>query len=213
MIDAATLQTVERPGTESFVGRYEAAEVTLRTKKPVAFDTVNEVMATGRFVLVDGFDVAGGGVIVADSYPRHTADSLHKSHNIFWTSGRVTAAQRALLQGHAGRVVWLTGLSCSGKTTIATELEREVFERGKSGYVLDGDNVRHGLCADLAFSPRGSSREYPSGWRGGQALCGCGSDLRDGLYLPLPRRPRRAPPQPAARSVRRGVFQHPGRGV
>jgi bifunctional enzyme CysN/CysC len=154
VIDAATLQTVERPGSKPCVNRHEAAELTLRTTKPVAFDAIDEVAATGRFVIVDGFDIAGGGVIVQDNYPRRTADSLHKSHNIYWTSGRVSAEQRALRQGHAGRVVWLTGLSCSGKTTIAAELERELFERGKLVYVLDGDNVRHGLCADLAFSPR-----------------------------------------------------------
>jgi bifunctional enzyme CysN/CysC len=154
VIDASTLQTVQRPATESFVGRHEAAELTLRTKKPVAFDAVNEVAATGRFVIVDGFDVAGGGVIVPDNYPRRTADSLHKSHNIFWVSGRVTPAQRMLQHGHAGRVLWLTGLSCSGKSTIATELERELFKRGRLVYVLDGDNMRHGLCADLGFSPR-----------------------------------------------------------
>jgi adenylyl-sulfate kinase len=59
-----------------------------------------------------------------------------------------------LQHGHAGRVVWLTGLSCSGKSTIATELERELFKRGRLVYVLDGDNMRHGLCADLGFSPR-----------------------------------------------------------
>jgi bifunctional enzyme CysN/CysC len=154
VIDASTLQTVQRPGSEPFVGRHEAAELTLRTKKPVAFDAIGEVAATGRFVIVDGFDLAGGGVIVPDNYPRRTADSLHKSHNIFWTSGRVTPEQRALHHGHAGRVVWLTGLSCSGKTTIAAELERELFAQGKLIYALDGDNVRHGLCADLAFSPR-----------------------------------------------------------
>ena len=78
---------------------------------------------------------------------------MHKSPNIHWTSGHVTAAQRALRHGHPGRVVWLTGLSCSGKTTIAAELERRLFEHGQLVYVLDGDNLRHGLCADLAFSP------------------------------------------------------------
>jgi bifunctional enzyme CysN/CysC len=154
VIDASTLQTVQRPPAEVFVGRHEAAELTLKTNKPVAFDAVNEVAATGRFVIVDGFDVAGGGVIVPNNYPRRTADTLHKSHNIFWTSGRVTPAQRTLRNGHGGRVLWLTGLSCSGKSTIATELERELFERGKLVYVLDGDNMRHGLCNDLGFSPR-----------------------------------------------------------
>ena len=154
VIDAPTLQTIQRPPAEACVGRHEAAELTLKTKKPVAFDAVNEVAATGRFVIVDGFDVAGGGVIVPNSYPRRTADTLHKSHNIFWTSGRVTPVQRALRHGHGGRVVWLTGLSCSGKTTIAAELERALFEHGKLVYVLDGDNMRHGLCNDLGFSPR-----------------------------------------------------------
>ena len=152
VIDAATLQPLERPGAPG-VHRHEAAELTLRTRKPIAFDPRAEIAALGRFVIVDGFDLAGGGVILDDRYPRRTADSLHKSPNIYWTVGRVTAAQRARAHGHAGRVVWLTGLSGSGKTTLAIELERELFERGQLVYVLDGDNVRHGLCADLAFSP------------------------------------------------------------
>ncbi|HET7624890.1 MAG TPA: adenylyl-sulfate kinase [Verrucomicrobiae bacterium] len=79
--------------------------------------------------------------------------SPHKSENISWTSGKVTAEQRAVQNGHSGCVVWLTGLSGAGKSTIATELERELFARGKHAYVLDGDNIRHGLCSDLAFSP------------------------------------------------------------
>jgi adenylyl-sulfate kinase len=79
--------------------------------------------------------------------------SPHKSENISWSTGKVTAEQRAIQNGHLGCVVWLTGLSGAGKSTIATELERELFARGKHAYVLDGDNIRHGLCSDLAFSP------------------------------------------------------------
>ena len=77
----------------------------------------------------------------------------YKSENIFWNKGKVTAEERALQNGHPGCIVWLTGLSGSGKTTLATELERELFNRGKHAYVLDGDNMRHGLGSDLAFSP------------------------------------------------------------
>src|SRR5438093_4830888 len=76
----------------------------------------------------------------------------HKAEHIYWTERRVTAAQRADRNGHWGWVVWLTGLSGSGKSTIATELERELFQLGKQVCVLDGDNLRHGLCSDLAFS-------------------------------------------------------------
>ena len=79
--------------------------------------------------------------------------SPHKSENISWTRGKVTAEHRARQNGHPGCVVWLTGLSAAGKSTIATELERELFSKGKHAYVLDGDNMRHGLCSDLAFSP------------------------------------------------------------
>jgi len=75
------------------------------------------------------------------------------SKNIFWTPGKVTAEQRVHLIGQSGCVIWLTGLSASGKSTIATELERELFDQGKLAYVLDGDNTRQGLCSDLEFSP------------------------------------------------------------
>jgi adenylyl-sulfate kinase len=105
-------------------------------------------------VIVDGLEVAGGGIIIADNYPRRSADSLQKSHNIYWSRGKVTALQRALRNGHPGRVVWLTGLSASGKSTISAELERELFNLGRHVYVLDGDNVRHGLGSDLGFSAR-----------------------------------------------------------
>ncbi|MEY2466681.1 MAG: adenylylsulfate kinase [Verrucomicrobiota bacterium] len=80
-------------------------------------------------------------------------DGPHKSENISWTRGKVTPELRAGQNNHAGCVVWLTGLSGAGKSTIATELERELFAQGKHAYVLDGDNMRHGLCSDLGFSP------------------------------------------------------------
>jgi bifunctional enzyme CysN/CysC len=152
VIDSSNLETLER--AEPQVGRNEVAELSLRTKRPIAFDTHEEIIATGRFVIVDGLEVAGGGIIIADNYPRRSADSLQKSHNIYWSHGKVTALQRALRNGHPGRVVWLTGLSASGKSTISAELERELFNLGRHVYVLDGDNVRHGLGSDLGFSAR-----------------------------------------------------------
>jgi adenylyl-sulfate kinase len=120
----------------------------------VAFDIHSEIVSTGRFVIVDGLEVAGGGIVAADRYPKRTADSTHRSDNIYWSQGKVTAEHRARRNGHAARVVWLTGLSGAGKSTIATELERELFNMGKQAYVLDGDNIRHGLCSDLAFAPQ-----------------------------------------------------------
>ena len=153
VIDASTLQNIARPENEQFVGRHEVAELYIRAKRPIAFDLHADIVALGRFVIVDGYEVCGGGVIIEDSYPKRTSDGLHKSENIFWSHGKVTAGQRAIRNGHMGCVVWLTGLSGSGKSTIATELERELFNLGKHAYVLDGDNIRHGLCSDLGFSP------------------------------------------------------------
>ena len=153
MIDASTLDIISRPESDGFVGRHEVAELWLRTRRPVAFDAHSEIIPTGRFVIVDGFEVSGGGIVAAENYPRRTADSLHKSDNIYWSQGKVTAQQRGLRNGHQGCVVWLTGLSGAGKSTIATEVERELFNLGKHVYVLDGDNMRHGLNSDLGFSP------------------------------------------------------------
>ena len=75
------------------------------------------------------------------------------SQNIIRTRSKVTAEERAQRSGQAGCVVWLTGLSAAGKSTIGAELERELFNQGRLVYMLDGDNLRHGLCSDLGFSP------------------------------------------------------------
>ena len=152
IIDSSSLETVSRAKEDLFVARHEVAELTLHTSRPVAFDAHSEIVATGRFVVVDGLEVSGGGIIMADNYPRRTADSLQKSHNIYWSHGEITVAQRELRNRHCGCILWLTGLSASGKSTIATELERELFHLGKHAYLLDGDNMRHGLCSDLGFS-------------------------------------------------------------
>jgi bifunctional enzyme CysN/CysC len=154
VIDASTLAEVKRLPGEVFLARHEVGELTLKLKRPIAFDAISEIVPTGRFVIVDGFDVAGGGIIPAGHYPRRTAAGDQKSENLYWSHGKVTPEARAYRNGHPGCVIWLTGLSGAGKSTIASELERELFNLGKMAYVLDGDNVRHGLNSDLGFSPR-----------------------------------------------------------
>jgi adenylylsulfate kinase len=78
---------------------------------------------------------------------------LSKSTNVFWHENHVLRADREARQGHPTAVIWFTGLSGSGKSTLANELDWRLFERGVSSYVLDGDNIRHGLNGDLGFSP------------------------------------------------------------
>ncbi|RRZ97145.1 adenylyl-sulfate kinase [Erwinia sp. 198] len=72
--------------------------------------------------------------------------------NVVWHSHAVTRAEREQLHGHQGAVLWFTGLSGSGKSTVAGALEQALHQLGVSTYLLDGDNVRHGLCRDLGFS-------------------------------------------------------------
>jgi adenylylsulfate kinase len=76
----------------------------------------------------------------------------HNQKNIKWQSVRVTKEMRQKLHGHKSFVLWFTGLSGSGKSTIASEVEHLLYDRGLSTVLLDGDNVRHGLCQDLLFS-------------------------------------------------------------
>jgi adenylylsulfate kinase len=76
-----------------------------------------------------------------------------KATNIVWHQGAVTRDDRQEVNGHRGCIVWLTGLSGSGKSTIAVDLEKRLWERGVRAYILDGDNIRHGLNKNLGFSP------------------------------------------------------------
>jgi len=76
-----------------------------------------------------------------------------KSTNVVWHDTEITKADREKRNGHKGVVIWMTGLSACGKSTVATELQKLLFERGCNVYILDGDNIRHGLNGDLGFSP------------------------------------------------------------
>lgn len=101
-----------------------------------------------------------GVILFAVCYPLVLVDMENKeksmnqkSPNVVWTHGIINREDRERRQGHKGVILWLTGLSASGKTTIAVSLEKVLFERGARCYRLDGDNIRHGLNSDLGFSP------------------------------------------------------------
>ncbi|HUI08046.1 MAG TPA: adenylyl-sulfate kinase [Verrucomicrobiae bacterium] len=153
LIDAATLAEIDTK-SRPYIARNDVAEVTIRAKVPMAFDNYDRIVGTGRFVLVDHRMVCGGGVIAKGEYPdRRQVMSGVKSQNIFWSAGKVTREAREQRNRHKGAIIWLTGLSGAGKSTVATELERELFQMGLHTYILDGDNIRHGLSANLGFAP------------------------------------------------------------
>ena len=134
------------------VERNAVAEVVLRARGLIALDPFDYNMLTGRFVLVEDYDIVGGGLISMEGYADQRPTGI-KSSNIFMVEHRVPESDRWRMNGHRGGILWMTGLSGAGKSTLAFSLEHYLFQRGYQVSVLDGDNVRHGLCSDLGFSP------------------------------------------------------------
>ncbi|WP_199431279.1 adenylyl-sulfate kinase [Qaidamihabitans albus] len=135
------VNTLHRDETVRALSLNEIGRVRLRTQAPLLFDPYRRNRTTGSFVLVDEVTdhTVAAGMITA---PHRSAA------NVVWHSGSVSRQERAT----SGLTVWLTGLSASGKSTIAAELERRLVAAGRPAYLLDGDNLRHGLGADLGFS-------------------------------------------------------------
>ena len=148
IMDSSTLAFT--PDKREQLERNEVGRLTIQMRGPLVIDNHDRIPKLGRFVIVDDDQICGGGTIFGGVYTDRT---VVKSKNIFWVEGKITAEARALRTGHRGAVVWFTGLSGAGKSTIAQALERELFARGMQTYVLDGDNIRHGLNSNLGFSP------------------------------------------------------------
>ncbi|HEY4392821.1 MAG TPA: adenylyl-sulfate kinase, partial [Polyangia bacterium] len=135
------------------VGRHDVADVILETRNPVAFDLIAESESTGRFVIVDGYDVAGGGIITAaesDEQDDLRAEARRRDFN--WVKGAVSAGERAEQNGHRAALVMFVGKSGSGKHLYARALEKALFAQKRSVYMLDGSNVLLGVDQDLVWA-------------------------------------------------------------
>ena len=125
--------------------RNEIAFVNIATTEPISFDSYENNKSTGGFILIDRHSnatVAAGMIRFA----------LRRAANTYFQSFEVTKSARAWLNGQKPVLLWLTGLSGAGKSTIANNLEQKLHGLGKRTFVLDGDNVRHGLNRDLGFT-------------------------------------------------------------
>jgi bifunctional enzyme CysN/CysC len=127
------------------LGSNEIGFCNISTATPVAFDAYAANRETGGFILIDRFtqDTAAAGMI---------AFALRRASNIHWQDSTVTPGQRAELKGQQTAVLWFTGLSGAGKSTIANRVEQKLLALGCHTMLLDGDNVRHGLNRDLGFT-------------------------------------------------------------
>ncbi len=123
----------------------EIAVVNLSTNQPLVFEPYALNRTLGGFVLIDKltFETVGAGMIDF---------ALRRASNIHWQALEINKQSRATIKHQAPRCVWFTGLSGSGKSTLANLLEKRLHKEGKHTYILDGDNVRHGLNRDLGFT-------------------------------------------------------------
>jgi bifunctional enzyme CysN/CysC len=130
---------------EKSLGLNDIGFCNLSTAGPVAFDPYSENRDTGAFILIDRLtnETAGAGMI---------AFGLRRASNIHWQTLTVGREERAALKGQVPAVLWLTGLSGAGKSTIADLVEKQLLAAGRHTMLLDGDNVRHGLNRDLGFT-------------------------------------------------------------
>ena len=137
------IETMEHVAAEQ-LALNEIGVVELELDRPIAFDPYRENRDTGGFILIDRLtnNTVGAGML-------HFA--LHRSHNVKWQDLSVTKAARAAQNGQKPACLWFTGLSGAGKSSIADLVEKQLHALGHRTYVLDGDNVRHGLCKDLGF--------------------------------------------------------------
>ena len=148
-IDLSSLEAID----VDLLEKNDIGEVIFRTKSTVALDPFEKNHRTGRFVLINEYETVGGGIVSMQGYADQRGLYDVTSKNIMAVSSRVDISARVANNGHKGGIIWLTGLSGAGKSTIAIEVEHQLFLKGYQVNVLDGDNIRFGLSADLGFSP------------------------------------------------------------
>ncbi len=138
----------------------EIGRVKLKTSQPLFFDPYQINQKTGSFIIIDPASnvTVGAGMIRAGSTVSKDDDKADAekliSPNVTWEPWSIPREEREKRNGHSAKVVWFTGISGAGKSTIAKELERRLWNEGKQTVLLDGDQVRHGLNGDLGFSPK-----------------------------------------------------------
>jgi bifunctional enzyme CysN/CysC len=148
-LDPETLGELDQPVE---LGLNDIGTVTLRASSVLVADPYEENRDSGAFILIDetSNDTVGAGIILE---PREVQPGTHERTDIRWHPSSLDRNYRWQKTGQPGATIWFTGLPASGKSTIAVAVERALVESGRVAYLLDGDNLRHGLSDDLGFSP------------------------------------------------------------
>ncbi len=161
IVDANDL-SLDTQATNTLVQQNEVANITIQARAPLAFDLYADCEATGRFVLVDRYDVSGGGIITDMIHDREdTLRTEARQRDVAWIKGNVAVGERAKHYGHHAALVLLIGPDTTGKTFLAKKLESVLVAEGRHAYMLDPENLRRGLDADLRKGNAGETiRRY-----------------------------------------------------
>jgi bifunctional enzyme CysN/CysC len=179
----------------------EIGHCRIRAGRALAFDAYSAQPGSGSFILIDRVSnlTVGAGMIV-----RPVTDALtDKSENVTWHRQSVDKRSRAAQKAQRPAVLWFTGLSGAGKSTVANALEQALFQRGHHSYLLDGDNVRHGLNRDLGFTDEDRVENIRRIGEVARLMADAGPGGAVGLHLAVPRGPRAGARADARRRVHR----------
>jgi len=144
------VETLHRDEQVSTLELNDLARVHLELSSPLVFDSYRRNRLTGSLILIDEAtnDTVAAGVILDTEVEEHPTD---RSPNVRWQGSRLTRERRWRELGHSGATLWFTGLPGAGKSTVAAAVEERLLEMGRPAFLLDGDNLRHGLNGDLGF--------------------------------------------------------------
>ncbi|HEX2954452.1 MAG TPA: adenylyl-sulfate kinase, partial [Bacillota bacterium] len=157
VLDAASLETM----TKQEVARYEVAEGTLRLEEAIAFDRAVDNATTGRFVIVDDDEIAGGGIVIealTDEQEMIREEVIRRNYK--WEKSSIGPEERAAQYGQQTALIVLTGAKDTGKKPLAKALERQLFNEGKAVYFMGIGNVLYGVDADLKKNEQDRREEH-----------------------------------------------------
>lgn len=138
VLDASELSSISN---KQQVDRHDVAECVFETLKPIAFDDINYLPETGRFVIVDNYEISGGGIILAPVYEEDSALNKHiRTRDYHWERSNITPSKRAQKYDHKSALIVFTGAANTGKKELAKALEEELFRQGKYTYFLGVSN-------------------------------------------------------------------------
>ncbi len=153
------VETLRREESASTLGLNDLARVHLELSSPLVFDSYRRNRVTGSLIVIDEAtnDTVAAGVILDTEVEEEGEVKSDRSPNVRWQGTRITRELRWQSLGHGGATLWFTGLPGAGKSTVAAAVEERLLQAGLPAFLLDGDNLRHGLNGDLGFDEHARS--------------------------------------------------------